>query len=359
MQQYADFKTIFLASNSMNGFQSYFEDFHDCENGWYTYIIKGGPGTGKSTAMKTVAKTLKEKGLDVIVGPCSSDPYSLDAVIVPEKKAVIFDGTAPHVVEPSFVGACDKIVNFGDAFDFKKLISSKEQIIQISNSISNTYKRIYRYTSVLGALKKDNLKFAKQTTDIEAAEKFAFSLIKKYIPKNNGVGIEKGCFLSALTFKGYIAFADTVKHFADTVISVCDDFGFVSDLIMQKVKTAAKNNGYDIYVCYNPLLPEKIDHIIIPYLKLAFITEGKELSFNYVTRRTHAKRFTDLEILNSNKEKIAFNRRAYRKIADQTVTVMEEAKKLHDDLEALYIPAVDFKKTEKIANNLINDISAI
>ena len=52
-------------------------------------VMTGGPGTGKSSFMKFVAKSALEKGIKTEIFPCSSDPDSLDAVIFPNKKIVI------------------------------------------------------------------------------------------------------------------------------------------------------------------------------------------------------------------------------------------------------------------------------
>ena len=48
------FSKYFLGANSAEGFISHFGDNFDCFNGWRAIIIKGGPGTGKSSFMKYI-----------------------------------------------------------------------------------------------------------------------------------------------------------------------------------------------------------------------------------------------------------------------------------------------------------------
>ena len=43
-----------LGANSCEGFVSYFADNYDALSDWRAYIIKGGPGTGKSSFMKYI-----------------------------------------------------------------------------------------------------------------------------------------------------------------------------------------------------------------------------------------------------------------------------------------------------------------
>ena len=87
---------FFLGANSPGGFVSRFEQVYEKDGSWRAYIIKGGPGTGKSTFMKKLASLAMQMGTEVHLAPCSSDPMSLDAVILPSIRCCFMDGTAPH-----------------------------------------------------------------------------------------------------------------------------------------------------------------------------------------------------------------------------------------------------------------------
>ena len=82
----------FLGANTPDGFVSFYENLIDLKGCKHLYIIKGGPGTGKSSMMKQLAAFFAEKGEKIELCPCSSDPDSLDAVIFHGKKTVILDG---------------------------------------------------------------------------------------------------------------------------------------------------------------------------------------------------------------------------------------------------------------------------
>ena len=78
------------------------------------YLIKGRPGSGKSTLMRGVLKKAVELGYDVDIYYCSLDPKSLDMVVVPELHFCVFDATAPHEYEAVF--AHDEVVDTYTAF---------------------------------------------------------------------------------------------------------------------------------------------------------------------------------------------------------------------------------------------------
>ena len=103
----------FLASaNSCDGFKNCFSSISPFSNG-FTYILKGGPGTGKSTIIKRFAKNYLKKGYSVEYFYCSSDPKSLDGVRIKEKNISIVDGTAPHITEATMPEIKEKIINVG------------------------------------------------------------------------------------------------------------------------------------------------------------------------------------------------------------------------------------------------------
>ena len=59
----ANIKNYFACANSSQGFCNYFES--NLEGLEHLYILKGGPGTGKSTMMKNIGADLYDRGYDI------------------------------------------------------------------------------------------------------------------------------------------------------------------------------------------------------------------------------------------------------------------------------------------------------
>ena len=98
------------------------------------YLVKGRPGTGKSTLMKAVVKKAMELGLDLDIYHCALDPKSLDMVVVPELSFCIFDATAPHEYEPSL--KCDEVLDTYTAFIRK---GTDERCAAVLKSVESKY----------------------------------------------------------------------------------------------------------------------------------------------------------------------------------------------------------------------------
>ena len=90
----------FLGANSPTGFYSLYDHLLSPEEARAIYILKGGPGCGKSTLMRKIGAWAEEAGLETEYILCSGDSDSLDAVILPAVGTAIVDGTAPQGVVP-------------------------------------------------------------------------------------------------------------------------------------------------------------------------------------------------------------------------------------------------------------------
>ena len=86
----------FLGGNTPSGFYSLYHQLSDPERFQALYIIKSGPGSGKSSLMRRVGRHAQAAGLETVEVLCSGDPDSLDALILPQLGAAIVDGTAPQ-----------------------------------------------------------------------------------------------------------------------------------------------------------------------------------------------------------------------------------------------------------------------
>ena len=83
-------KTVdfFLGATTPAGFKGYFEPLRR-EPGMQMYLIKSGPGCGKSTLMKQLAQKAEQQGQSIERVHCASDPDSLDGVVFLGQRAAI------------------------------------------------------------------------------------------------------------------------------------------------------------------------------------------------------------------------------------------------------------------------------
>ena len=344
----------FLGANTAQGFVSYFAESYSAQDGWHAYIIKGGPGTGKSSMMKQIAGHFAENGSTVELCPCSSDPDSLDAVIIHDKKTVIMDGTAPHTVDPKYPGVCETIVNLSDCWDRKAFAGKEEKIISLTRENKSLHAQASRYIRAAGDITEENRKIALSSLNFKKAEDYAVRLAKRTVLKGENPR-EDIRFLSGITPKGLVFLRSSLKKF-NTVIAIEDEYGAVSDAVLKKIRDYAIQNGQHIISCYNTLDHTQLDHLLLPAQSLAFCSENRHTHPDGVTRRIHARRFYDMSVLAAHREMLRFNKRASDELLSEAISVIAKAKRVHDELEAYYIEAMDFSKVGELTVKIVNEI---
>lgn len=352
--------SFFLGANSADGFVSLFDRLYDPSEGWRGYIIKGGPGTGKSGMMRTIGDAVQQAGYLPVWVYCSSDSDSLDAVIVPELKFFILDGTAPHCMEPRCPGAVENIINLGDYWDADLLAQRRNEIMDCSSACSDLHAQSNRFLAAAGMLKKDSyrlvLPFVKKEKIESYAKRAAIGCFKD--KKSPRAGREYSAFLSGITPKGIVCFEETVKSLCGTVYVTEDNYGPVGNLMLSEIKNNALRLGVDVIACYCPLFPhEKLEHLIVPECGVAFMTSNYANRLKLTpTKVINSMRFLDTESLKAHRQRLRFNKRASAELLGEAVSLQKLAKSVHDKLERYYIHAMDFNKVGRRTQQIISQL---
>ncbi len=332
-------KKYFLGGNTPRGFYSCYDSLINLKTAENVFIIKGGPGTGKSSVMKKVAKYAEDCGIAVEKAYCSSDPDSLDAIIIPRLKLAMVDGTRPHIVDPKYPGCCEEIINLGDFWEGDKIKENRRKIIHYTDLCGRCFEKAYKYLEAAGALYENAVRQSAEKAEIAAAENILMGIAGKEAAElsGEGEGRVRPLFAEAITPKGIISHAETLADENTYII----EWGecLTNGEIMSRVADKLTGKYYDIEVYYNPYMPgEKIDHICVPELKLTLLSSdsrGKISGENV------------LDFSATAKGEIIKYRRETEEITAKAVAAIAEAKKNHDELEKFYAPYMDFEKINK------------
>ena len=349
----------FLGANAPKGYFSRFDQlFSESPNG-KCFLLKGGPGTGKSTMLKKIASVLNEKGTSTEIIYCSADTDSLDAVISFDGKIVAADATLPHSVEPKYPGIYETTVDLSDCWNKEILLEHEKEIAELFDSNRRLHEEARRYISAAANLFDEAAKIGTETLFVSKIEKAALRICRNEIGKGEKTrGTEKQRFLSAVTEKGVVFMNKTPKTLCERIYAFEDETGAASRVFMNTVRKYALENGLDIITCRCPLLPfEKTEHIFIPSREIGFVTANKRHKMDFPIKRTlHSARFYDREKYSGQKIKIRFALRLAKSLIGEASSCMKEAKERHDELENFYKKTMDFSKVNEKLERILGEI---
>ena len=344
-------QTWFLGANAPGGFSSLYSQFTTPDRG-SLYILKGGPGCGKSTFMRRISQTAQDAGLDVEEIRCSGDPNSLDGVYIPALRKGYVDGTAPHVIEPSCPGSADLYLNFSVFYDEDALKPKKEDLQKAFSAYKAEYARAYHWLGAAKAVEDAALSPFHDAQTENAVRRRAQGFCARLLPPS-GNGTETKRYLSALTGSGNLTLWDTADALADTVCTLDNTYS-LAPVFLETVLDAARKKGLSRIICPDPMSPNRIAHLIFPEASLAFLSVTPEAPYPKTPFR-HIRLDAMLPRKLIQQERASFRKAAKLRTAllCEAADALGSANRLHDALEELYRPHVNFDALERFTNAYI------
>lgn len=342
-------KEFFASANGCNGFKSYFEEIFNSSHFDRIFVLKGGPGTGKSTLMKKTFNALKSKKLNFEIFRCSSDSNSLDGLILEDEKSrvAIIDGTAPHERDAVVPGATDVLVNLGEAIRNDSMKELKSEVLELNRLKRNAYIGAYKELSK-NAILRINLEAEIQSiVDETLVDAFVDNLVKSFNIENGTSGVR---LLSSFSKDGYAS----LRAFEGSKINCLKIGGeyesetVIITLIAQKLT----KKGIPYVRIPSPFLDGVLEGVYFPQDEFAIIASKESYTCN------------SLEFLKIKSEK-ALTQRA--RALKECITAYEseaqrflaEASAYHFELEKLYTAEVDFSIVDFYTDRIIDYASKI
>jgi len=346
---------FFMASSCAKGYVNLFPSLMR-ESGMHICILKGTAGSGKSSMMKRIAKRLSDSGEFVELIHCSSDPYSLDGVICRRKGFAIVDGTNPHPLEPAYPIVGQSIISLFECIDKNKVQTG--EIEELFDRCSALHARAGRFVSTAASILDDIILSTERNIDREKLERYFSGLVADTIPRKSVDGSTSVRFQGTVTSLGICDFASANLESCKNKRIISDSIGAVSSAAMKLIADSAVEKGYDIIVCKNPLsADDRIQSVIVPELSLGFASSGFGQIKSDGVRIIHEQRFLKTPPSAQDLSRAAFAKKVSSSLLCEASSLMSQAKLIHDEIEKIYIPAVNFNMISEIEKNIISSFN--
>ena len=333
--------SYFAAANTYCGFVSYFDKTFPSEKFDRIFVLKGGPGTGKSSLMRRLSAKLS--GDDFVIQEilCSSDPKSLDGVIAEKnnKRFAIIDGTSPHERDAIIPGAIDEIINLGNNWDERWLTGSKEQIVSVTREKKNAYQTAYNYLRLAGENDAIISKTYKSNFDKHRAKVKAENILSDYL--NFESGREQ-----TMLYSSFGRFGDYETEVSDALYKSKIHVTGEANLFLSECLNLLRCYDVDVTVFPSAKDPQKLDAILLNSSRLLIMSSdrGGINANDYISVST------------TDTERIRVASEMHRELILEAKRWFNIAAQLHFSLEEIYSKAMDFTKNDEIMEEIYQKI---
>lgn len=330
----------YLGSNTHKGFYGLYEEAIAPLD--RVFLLKGGPGTGKSSLMKKVMKEGLNRGYSVECWHCSGDPNSLDGVLLKDLDVAVIDATAPHAVEPKIPVAKEVIINLLDCVRRDK-IKERTHLEKLVNDKKECFVRAYEHLKCgFGYFTQIN-RLLTDKVDMGEIDLVAREYALKITGENGGDDKvkKKGAsrrFFRAITPEGVVSFDDALKD--KKVIAVKGE-----DILIDRfVTTLVDSVGADV-LFLNPYDADLVEGCVIGDVAVVRECDGPDCTVDL----TDFEKKADLYALSRARAKLDEE-------IEEGVSNISKARSVHMGIERFYVGAMDFDLADKLTDRVLKDI---
>ena len=360
-------RRVFPGGNTSLGFYSLYEYILPQEEANRIFILKGGPGVGKSTFITKIGEDMIDLGIDIEYHHCSSDNDSLDGILIPSIKVALIDGTAPHVVDPKNPGAVDEIINLGEYWDESKISPMKDKVLKINKQTGRLFKIAY------SLLKEAKVAYDECKSYVsESIDQSRYNEILKGLLGNIFQGVsdnfantpkQRHLFASAITPGGIKNYVSTIINSSMRIYALEGEFGSGIREMLAQIAQTATEKGLFTQQFHCPFEPDRLDMVIIPDINTAIINISKP--FHNSISQIDGVNFEDIinlnvcmrrEMLEVYEAEFNDSKKRFYSLLTNAIEHLAMAKTAHDAMEKYYIPAMDFKAVEEKRQEILKRI---
>ncbi len=346
---------VFPGANTSRGFYSLY-NYIIPQDATRIFVIKGGPGVGKSTFMKKICENMVSRGFRAEWHCCSSDNGSIDGVVFPDLGIALIDGTAPHIVDPKNPGAVDEIIHLGDFWHESRLRQSKQEILAINRRVGRLFS--IAYFALQEAMVAMN-EWKSYTTEAQNWPRvnslFADTweeLMGQVEPRHDRSPVDRHLFAWAISPQGKVNFIDSLLQGVKALYLVEGRPGSGKSSFIANFGARAMEQGADVEFYHNTLNPDDIDGVILRGQGIALFTADDPFAWTPDGYQGFLKRIDlsaelDSDVLNLYAQEINDAEARFNQHMARAISHIAQAKEAHDRMETYYVPAMDFTAIEQ------------
>ncbi len=358
---------MFFGGNTRRGFYCLFDSIVMAK-ARRLYILKGNPGSGKSTIIHRVGRALEQLGKPVEYYRCASDYESLDGLYSPSTGVALVDGTAPHQIDPQLAGVRDLVINLDECrCDTLLRNMPPEEFATLRRRIKAHFTSAYGYLEIAGTCQDITWSLMQQSSAVDfdrlkqkaadLAELISKLPAEKRLPQH--LPRQRSGFLGAFTPQGPKSESQAVEDRAQRCWILQGGSELLHHALLSRIVDAVDLRGINYWAFFSPLDPDLLKHCFFPDRGAAIISAagaGFNGSCSDQTESVTADSM-GLEISGWLAGQIDPFNCTQRTAIQRATGQLASARSTHKELEKQYRCSMDFSCLDAVCEELICDIT--
>lgn len=295
----------------------------------HTYLLLGGPGTGKSTIIKLIGIQLLDRGHELDYLRSIRDPDSVAGIFLPKEQMCLLDVKEFCTDDIDFTEGDVRLIDTNRFCEKSKTSGYKEKIEEIESELFELEEKLLKQLEAeyrsQDLMHEDYLLqhiISKKISDKSSSKKKDFDKVLQTIKKD----ITSFIFLHALQIEGWINLAPRYLKGYDSICLEEEN----PDKILRDIFNETRSTGQAVTIIMHPLYANALIGIVFPDKKLAIWRGNPEILY-------------EQDLIGHSKE---------------IIKVLEEYRKKRIELKNIMNKCVNFEGIDKLRTELLNSILA-
>ncbi|MGE5391359.1 MAG: hypothetical protein ACM3PE_09885 [Deltaproteobacteria bacterium] len=347
-----DIRYVFTSSNTYDGFHSFIPDL--VKPLQRVYILKGAPGSGKSTFIRMLGESLSERGYEVDFWLSAADPLNPEGLYLPRLDLAVVNGSQGLGLDPHYPGATGEVIGFEQYQDREALRRFGSEIIGLIDRLEAEREKVEQILMQAAGAREDIKKNVSQRLQLGRVIRLADQLEGELFQEGPA---ERHFYASSFSAEGTINYVDEISRSCQRRYVLKGPPGSGKSIIIAEIAERGRRRGWYLEYYHCGLDYETMLMLLIPSQGIALIDAGNaELNLRPWDVVIDMNEYLEEPDSPEQVQETAEVERLYETLLLQAQEGLESSQKTLLDLKKIYSSAMDFSGLERRREELLEEI---
>ncbi len=307
------------------------------------YVLKGAPGAGKSTLIRSLGQELCQRGYEVDFWLSAEDAMNPEGLYISQLKSAVVNGNLSVAIEPKYPGLSGSIVNLSEYLDEVAIKEHGPKIIELVEELEKRSLQAGIILQEASTLREGIGSESCGRIDKKKLNNLIERLEEEILQTTPGT---RHYFATSFTSEGMINYLEEIS--SGCKVRYLLKGGAGAGKVINEMAIRAKGRGHSLEYYHCGISPDQLIMLIISNLQVAIIDAADlELLLRPGDRVIDLGQCRDEGNELKGGLEYSAGQRQYEGLLLQAQAELEAAQKARRNLKRLYSGAMDFELWEE------------